>query len=271
LKYDDGTSDCVYWPAYAFVWAAFSSNKLNVQVPDPPQQVFAAVNMFDATADLVTTNLVITVRTTDVDGVALTDAEFGQTPQIGVELAGIALVDPPKAVKAGPITMYNMAMVKVSGLLMAAQDSVIAYLKDIEGTTVASEWVTANEAGFFEAYVDGSTLLDGRLWYTAVAMKNGYASEPYTPCADGCDVWPEVMKDTAPLDGPDNLTVVDWKGPNQAGDNGGVVMGVWDPSEDHVDQYHVFRQMFVEEGSVLLGEVTFETIPLPFDSIFFRR
>jgi hypothetical protein len=92
-----------------------------------------------------------------VDGVALTDAEFGRTcDYVGVILVKdltAELPDPPKALKADPITMVNEDMVLVSGLLMAGQDSALVYMRDTEDNYAYSPWVVPNAAGYFEAYV----------------------------------------------------------------------------------------------------------------------
>jgi hypothetical protein len=61
---------------YSFVWVTFSSNKLAVELPGPPQRQFASVDTFDVTANQPTNNLQLTVRETDARGNIMAGAPY---------------------------------------------------------------------------------------------------------------------------------------------------------------------------------------------------
>jgi hypothetical protein len=258
---------------YSFVWVAFSANKLAVEVPGPPQRQFASVDTFGVTANQPTNNLQLTVRLTDALGNVVTapGAPYGITSNIRVmERPEVFRPDPPKVVRAEPLSA-NWDSVRVSGWALGA-DLVIAYMEDITGAIgrVAGSDTVQTAAGYFEIYVDASTLLDGRVRFTAVTVKSDTVmgdlySEEYTLCCEGA--WPEVLKDTSPLLGPTHLSVRDWKGPDQAGDEGGFVLATFDPppADQPVDRFRMYRR--VELGDYTYARVEFGLHAEYYDSL----
>ena len=242
----------VYDAPLSEVWLAFSANRTDVILPDPqlitpddtakPQKTTSiGPDTFQVTATAGAANLIVSVRTTDVEGTE--GAEWGATSPITVLTpAEVVIAKPPAGLRilggsADVIDPDNVAAVIVSGYAVGV-DSVQAKLLDKDGVEATSGWVLASAGnGYFSTTIDASALADGRVQYTARAALNG-AMTAWATTTEG--IFPDVIKDTAPLDPPDTLMAADY--PN---DNGEWVLLTFDPSESKVDRYRIYREIIV--------------------------
>jgi hypothetical protein len=250
--------DDVYDAPFSEVWAAFTANATDVILPqpqlitplstaDPQYTTSIGPSTFQVTPTAVMSGLVVQVRTTDAEGKA--GAEWGATAPILVVPA--VAIGPPAGVRvmggsADVIDPDNVAAVIVSGWSVGA-DSVQAQLLDTAGMVAASDWVLVSANGYFSTTIDASELADGRVQYTARAAQNG-SMTAWATTPEG--VFPDVIKDTAELDAPDELMAQDY--PN---DNGEWVLLSFDPSDSKVDRYRVYREIMIAPSQPISGIV----------------